>query len=28
MKRPQSTFHADAMRESQVTRSKKVKIFH
>jgi len=27
MKRPQTKFHAHAMRESQVTRSKKVKIY-
>jgi len=28
MKRPQTNFHAHTMRESQVIRSKKVKIFH
>jgi len=28
MKRPQTKFHAHAMRESQVIRSKKVKIYH
>jgi len=27
MKRPQTKFHAHTMRESQVTRSKKVKIY-
>jgi len=28
MKRPQTKFRAHAMRESQVIRSKKVKIYH
>jgi len=28
MKRPQNKFHARTMRESQVIRSKKVKIYH
>jgi len=28
MKRPQTKFHAHTMRESQVVRSKKVKIYH
>jgi len=28
MKRPQTKFHAQTMRESQVIRSKKVKIYH
>jgi len=28
MKHPQTKFHAHTLRESQVTRSKKVKIYH
>jgi len=28
MKRPQTKFHAHTMRESQVIRSKKAKIYH
>jgi len=28
MKRPQTKFHAHTMRESQVIRSRKVKIYH
>jgi len=28
MKRPQTKFHAHTMRESQLIRSKKVKIYH
>jgi len=28
MKRPQTKFHAHTMKESQVIRSKKVKIYH
>jgi len=28
MKRPQTRFHAHTMRESQIIRSKKVKIYH
>jgi len=28
MKRPQTKFHAHTMREAQVIRSKKVKVYH